>query len=199
MTDLIFPGFLAAGGLVFFSFEHATIAGKMVLAAARGWIDFQLVGHDHEAARGPVCAETNRRVSARRFGRTASLCACSKSNARFPGRAVFQCLSRRLSGADVSISSARRKSTKPFVRRLEIADKIAPAQMHAVNAAMERAVGEAALKLESQMILLATAVSGAPFLGLLRHGLGRDGHFHRCGWKRARRTWRRWPPGFPAR
>ena len=39
--------------------------------------------------------------------------------------------------------------------------------MHAVNAAMERAVGETALELESQMILLATAVSGSPFLGLL--------------------------------
>jgi biopolymer transport protein TolQ len=36
-----------------------------------------------------------------------------------------------------------------------------------VQAAMERAVGEAALKLESQMIILSTAVSGAPFLGLL--------------------------------
>ena len=39
--------------------------------------------------------------------------------------------------------------------------------MGAVNAAMERAVGETALDLESQMILLATAVSGSPFLGLL--------------------------------
>ena len=54
-----------------------------------------------------------------------------------------------------------------FRARLEIADKITPAQMHAVNAAMERAVGETALELESQMILLATAVSGSPFLGLL--------------------------------
>jgi len=36
-----------------------------------------------------------------------------------------------------------------------------------VTSAMERAVGETALRLESQMILLATAVSGAPFLGLL--------------------------------
>jgi biopolymer transport protein ExbB/TolQ len=39
--------------------------------------------------------------------------------------------------------------------------------MGAVRAAMERAVGETALELESQMILLATAVSGSPFLGLL--------------------------------
>ena len=54
-----------------------------------------------------------------------------------------------------------------FRARLEIADKISLAQMGAVNAAMERAVGETALSLESQMILLATAVSGSPFLGLL--------------------------------
>jgi biopolymer transport protein ExbB/TolQ len=39
--------------------------------------------------------------------------------------------------------------------------------MRVVTTAMERAVGECALRLESQMILLATAVSGAPFLGLL--------------------------------
>src|SRR5690606_30394009 len=51
--------------------------------------------------------------------------------------------------------------------RLEDAEKITPAQMRSVQAAMERAVGEAGLKLESQMIILSTAVSGAPFLGLL--------------------------------
>lgn len=54
-----------------------------------------------------------------------------------------------------------------FRERLDKAKRISPAQMRAVEAAMERAVGEAALELESQMILLATAVSGAPFLGLL--------------------------------
>lgn len=53
-----------------------------------------------------------------------------------------------------------------FRGRLEGA-KISPAQMRAVSSAMERAVGENALALEAQMILLATAVSGAPFLGLL--------------------------------
>jgi biopolymer transport protein ExbB/TolQ len=54
-----------------------------------------------------------------------------------------------------------------FRARLESAEKITPAQMRAVVVAMERAVGEAGLKLESQMIILSTAVSGAPFLGLL--------------------------------
>lgn len=54
-----------------------------------------------------------------------------------------------------------------FRARLEAADKISPAQMRSVQAAMERAVGESALKLESQMIILSSAVSGGPFLGLL--------------------------------
>ncbi|HEX8371607.1 MAG TPA: MotA/TolQ/ExbB proton channel family protein [Chthoniobacterales bacterium] len=54
-----------------------------------------------------------------------------------------------------------------FKARLDDAQKITPAQMRVVTSAMERAVGETALKIESQMILLATAVSGAPFLGLL--------------------------------
>jgi biopolymer transport protein TolQ len=54
-----------------------------------------------------------------------------------------------------------------FWARLEIAERITPAQMRVVTTAMERAVGESALRLEGQMILLATAVSGAPFLGLL--------------------------------
>jgi len=54
-----------------------------------------------------------------------------------------------------------------FRARLDAAEKISPAQMRSVQAAMERAVGESALKLESQMIILSTAVSGGPFLGLL--------------------------------
>jgi len=54
-----------------------------------------------------------------------------------------------------------------FRARLESAKKISPAQMRVVTAAMERAVGESVLKLESLMIVLSTAVSGAPFLGLL--------------------------------
>ncbi len=54
-----------------------------------------------------------------------------------------------------------------FTARLDLADKLNPAQMEVVTTAMERSVGETALKLEDKMILLATAVSGAPFLGLL--------------------------------
>ena len=54
-----------------------------------------------------------------------------------------------------------------FHARLDMAPKITPVQHRAVENAMDRATGEEALRLESQTILLATAVSGAPFLGLL--------------------------------
>lgn len=51
--------------------------------------------------------------------------------------------------------------------RLSSARSISETGMNSVRTAMERAVGEESLKLESNLILLATAVSGAPFLGLL--------------------------------
>jgi len=54
-----------------------------------------------------------------------------------------------------------------FRARLSDSPKLTPAQMRAVQAAMERAVGEGALTLEGQMNVLTMAVSGAPFLGLL--------------------------------
>ncbi|MFZ4116235.1 MAG: MotA/TolQ/ExbB proton channel family protein [Chthoniobacterales bacterium] len=54
-----------------------------------------------------------------------------------------------------------------FQARLAMAPRMSPSQMRSVTAAMERAVGESALELESQMIILSTAVSGAPFVGLL--------------------------------
>ncbi len=54
-----------------------------------------------------------------------------------------------------------------FRARINESNKISPAQMRAVVAAMERAVGESSLSLEGQMNVLTMAVSGAPFLGLL--------------------------------
>ncbi len=54
-----------------------------------------------------------------------------------------------------------------FKSRMAGAGKIRPIEMESIRAAMDRAVGEEGLKLDSQMIILATAVSGGPFLGLL--------------------------------
>ena len=46
-------------------------------------------------------------------------------------------------------------------------DTLGTAQMETVQLSMQRSVGESGLRLESQTALLATAVSGGPFLGLL--------------------------------
>lgn len=54
-----------------------------------------------------------------------------------------------------------------FDLRLAESSRIGPIEMASVRSAMERAVGEEMLRLEAQLVLLATAVSGAPFLGLL--------------------------------
>ncbi len=54
-----------------------------------------------------------------------------------------------------------------FAARLQGAGRITPSQMSAVQTAMERSVAEAALRLEARMSVAATALSGAPFLGLL--------------------------------
>ena len=162
---LTFPlQFLAAGGLVF-SFEHATIAGKMVLgllaiASIFSWsvmvTKMRVIQFARKQSDRFLAAFRQDRQPLRMF----------ESDARFPGSPVFQVY--RAGCHELTfhlLGSAEIDET--FRARLEIADKITPAQMHAVSAAMERAVGETALKLESQMILLATAVSGAPFLGLL--------------------------------
>src|SRR6201996_4212731 len=55
----------------------------------------------------------------------------------------------------------------PFSTRLAEPDRVTPVDMNAVRSALEREVGEQALQMESNMTVLATAVSGAPFLGLL--------------------------------
>ena len=54
-----------------------------------------------------------------------------------------------------------------FTTRVAEADRISPVAMNAVRSALEREVGEQALAMEDHMTVLATAVSGAPFLGLL--------------------------------
>ena len=54
-----------------------------------------------------------------------------------------------------------------FATRVAEADRISAVAMNSVRSALEREVGEQALGMEDRMTVLATAVSGAPFLGLL--------------------------------
>ncbi|MDQ2660177.1 MAG: MotA/TolQ/ExbB proton channel family protein [Verrucomicrobiota bacterium] len=155
---------LAAGGLLF-AFEHSTIAGKLVLGCLLivsifSWSVMVTKMRVVRFAR----KQTDRFRNA--FRQDRQPLRLFESNARFSGSPLFNVY--RAGCKEMTfhlLGSAEVDET--FRARLESADKISPAQMGAVNAAMERAVGETALGLESQMILLATAVSGSPFLGLL--------------------------------
>jgi biopolymer transport protein ExbB/TolQ len=155
---------LAAGGFLF-AFEHSTIAGKLVLTALCvgsifSWSVMITKMRVIQFAR----KQTGRFLAA--FRQDRQPLRLFESNARFAGTPLFNVY--RAGCQEMTfhlLGSAEVDET--FRARLGIAEKISPAQMGAVNAAMERAVGETALDLESQMILLATAVSGAPFLGLL--------------------------------
>ncbi len=54
-----------------------------------------------------------------------------------------------------------------FTKRVAESDRVSLIVMNAVRSALEREVGVQALRMEDRMTILATAVSGAPFIGLL--------------------------------
>lgn len=56
---------------------------------------------------------------------------------------------------------------RSFSARLQGAGRISPSQMGTVQNAMERAVGSAALKLETRLGLVGTVIAVAPLLGIL--------------------------------
>ena len=160
----MFSTVLASGGLPF-AFEHSTVAGKIVLLALAiasifSWSVMLTKLRVIRFAR----KQTARFLDV--FRQDRQPLRLFEKNTRFPGAPIFnvyragchELVFQMLGAADVD---------ETFRARMGAAEKITPAQMNAVRAAMERAVGETALELESQMILLATAVSGAPFLGLL--------------------------------
>jgi biopolymer transport protein ExbB/TolQ len=165
-TILLSPTALAvAGGGLVFAFQQSTTPGRIILlllftASIFSWsvmvTKFRVLRratrqrenflHAFRADRQPLKLYTER--------------------ARFEGTPIFSVY--RAGCRELTfqlLGSAEVDDT--FKARLESAIKISPAQMRVISTAMERAVGEAALRLESQMIILATAVSGAPFLGLL--------------------------------
>ncbi len=158
------PHILAAGGLLF-AFEHSTIAGKIVLAvlcvgSVFSWsvmiTKLRVIQFARKQTKRFITAFRQDRQPLRLF----------QQGARFSGAPLFNVYHAGCREMSFQLLGSA-EVDETFRARLEIADKISPAQMRAVHAAMERAVGETALELESQMILLASATSGAPFLGLL--------------------------------
>ncbi len=100
------------------------------------------------------------------FRTTAHPLAIFQSRERFemaPFYHIYHAASRELAFHLVGVD----EPDKTFVTRMQGAGRISPSQMAGVQNAMEQAVAEAALKLEAKMSVVAMALSGAPFLGLL--------------------------------
>ena len=156
--------FLASGGLVF-AFENSTLPGRIILlalffASIFSWsvmvTKFRVIRH----------AQRRREQFLELFRADRQPLRIYTDRMRFEGAPVFAVYRAGCKELTFQLLGSA-EVDETFRARLDSAPKISPAQMRVVTTAMERAVGETALRLESQMILLATAVSGAPFLGLL--------------------------------
>lgn len=155
---------LAAGGLLF-AFETSTLPGKIIIlllfvASVFSWTvmitKFRMLR----------VAKEQRRHFLQLFRTDRQPLHLYTDRLRFEGAPVFSVYRAGCKELTFQLLGSA-EVDETFRGRLDSAPKISPAQMRVVTTAMERAVGETALRLESQMILLATAVSGAPFLGLL--------------------------------
>ena len=164
MVPLFAPEFLAAGGLLF-AFQETSISGLVIIAALFiasifSWsvmiTKFRMIRFARK--------QTERFSSI--FKKNRQPLHVYETGLLFEGSptyAVYRAGCEEL--AYQMLGSGEVDDT--FTARVEVADRISTAQMRSVTAAMERAVGESGLRMESQMIILATAVSGSPFLGLL--------------------------------
>jgi len=165
MAHLIFSTPLIASNGVLFAFQHSTVPGKAVLAML---LIASILSWTVMWTKLNVIRRANRmtRVFLDRFRSDRQPLRIYESRHRFEGTPLYSVYMAGCRDLTFHLLGSP-EVDETFRARLEDSPKISPAQMRAVTSAMERAVGESALNLESQMILLATAVSGAPFLGLL--------------------------------
>ena len=164
MVNFLLPNFLAADGLLF-AFQESTLAGRLILialflASIFSWsvmiTKFRMIRFANR--------QTERFFAVyRRDRQPLRLYESGVSFEGSPAFAVYRAGCEELTFQMLGSSEV----DETFAARAEVADRISPAQMRAVSVAMERAAGESGLRMESQMIILATAVSGSPFLGLL--------------------------------
>jgi biopolymer transport protein ExbB/TolQ len=165
MAATLFPTIILASGGIVFAFENSTLPGRIILvtlffASIFSWsvmvTKFRLIRH----------AQRRREQFLELFRTDRQPLRIYTDRVRFEGAPVFTVYKAGCKELTFQLLGSA-EVDETFRARLDIAQRISPAQMRVVTTAMERAVGETALRLESQMILLATAVSGAPFLGLL--------------------------------
>ena len=166
MAATLFPiTTVAAGGGLIYAFENSTAPGQIVLAllflaSVFSWTvmvtKFRVL----------QIAKRQRRDFLQLFRSNRQPLSLFTDRLRFEGAPVFSVYKAGCKELTFQLLGST-EVDETFRGRLDSAPKISSAQMRVVSTAMERAVGETALRLESQMIILATAVSGAPFLGLL--------------------------------
>jgi biopolymer transport protein TolQ len=159
------PGlFLAEGGLLF-AFDKSTFEGKLIiffllLASGLSWTVIIVKLNQIRRAR----RQTARFMKKFRTSRKPLQVFFSKET--FPGSPAYAVYVAACQELCYHMLGSTELDETAAVRLAE-ADKITPLAMAAVRSAVERTVGEQALALEDKMILLATTVSGGPFLGLL--------------------------------
>lgn len=155
--------YFAAGGLIY-AFEKATLASKLILfllllASSLSWtVIFVKLGQLRFAQR------QTRRFLHRLRADAWHLPYANRE--RFPGSpeyAVYAAAFRELLRQVHPLSVAGEAAPETFLPDIQVK----PPAMKAVQGASEREMGSQCLYLEEQMVLLATAASGAPFLGLL--------------------------------
>jgi len=162
--NFCFCPLLASGGLVF-AFENSNVAGKAViclllLGSIFSWsVMITKFFFLRQARRETVLFLKRYRMSRDPL----EIFRDQKSYPQSPTATVYQAGAEEL--CFHLLGSAEIDET--LNARLRGADPIDATAMASVRSSMERASGEEALKMDSQLILLATAVSGAPFLGLL--------------------------------
>ena len=155
---------LASGGILF-AFEHSEFAGKAVLAALLlgSIFSWSVMIAKYNQLRAARRATQGFLKVFRASSEPLEVYLAGRSTGESPQAVVYQAgakeLCFHLTGSSTidSTLSTRIASARP----------IGETAMNSVRSAMERAVGEESLRLESNLIVLATAVSGAPFLGLL--------------------------------
>ncbi|MDB6154304.1 MAG: MotA/TolQ/ExbB proton channel [Chthoniobacteraceae bacterium] len=166
MAATLFPiTSLASGGGLIFALENSTLPGKIIifLLFAASVFSWTVMATKFRVLR---VARKQRRHFLDLFRSDRQPLHLYTQRARYDGAPVFSVYKAGCRELTFQLLGSA-EVDETFRGRLDTAPKISPAQMRVVVTAMERAVGETALRLESQMIVLSTAVSGAPFLGLL--------------------------------
>ena len=154
----------ASSGILF-AYEHSEVAGKAVLLAllVGSIFSWSIIIAKASQLRAARKATLDFLRAFRSSSDPLEAYLAARPAGESPQAAIYQAgakeLCFHLAGSSTidSTLSTRIASARP----------IGETSMNSVRSAMERAVGEESLRLESNLIVLATAVSGAPFLGLL--------------------------------